>query len=156
MVYRITVRLAGMKALTDSECTRIHLRGSRIEKIFWWGIPPHSPRWSTLTHALTYARSYLHPTCYLSSPSNSILEPPLVLIVELENMLDNPLVVWHWWDIPHFVGEIELCVKLLQGECMDMGLVQGKAVADMVQFIVWEEVTVCRDLQVVNGTLQFR
>ena len=52
-------------------------------------------------------------------------------------MIDHTLLVCGQYslDIPHFVGEIELRVKLLQGECMDMGLVQGKAVADMIQFI---------------------
>ena len=30
MVCGITIRLAGMKALTDSDCTRTHLRGPRI------------------------------------------------------------------------------------------------------------------------------
>ena len=30
MVYGITIRLTGMKAVTDSDCTRTHLWGSRI------------------------------------------------------------------------------------------------------------------------------
>ena len=34
MVYGITIRLAGMKALTDSDCTRTNLRGPRILKNF--------------------------------------------------------------------------------------------------------------------------
>ena len=57
-----------------------------------------------------------------------------VLMVDLHNMVDYLLVLCAW-DVPNFVGETELCVKLLQGECMDMGLVQGKDIADTVQFI---------------------
>ena len=54
-----------------------------------------------------------------------------VLMVDRHNMVDYLLVLCAW-DVPNFVGEIELCVKLLQGECMDMGLVQGKDIADTV------------------------
>ena len=56
-------------------------------------------------------------------------------MVDLHNMVDYLLVLCAW-DVPNFVGEIELCVKLLEGERMDMGLVQGKGIADMVQFIM--------------------
>ena len=78
MVYGITIRLTGMKALTDSDCTRTHLRGPKIEKIFlggeWRG---HAPRpsysWSLLMHTLTHT-----PPATLAPPSSSVLEPPPV------------------------------------------------------------------------------
>ena len=51
-----------------------------------------------------------------------------------------------WLDIPDFVGEIQFSVKLLQGEYMDVGLVQGQGAANMIQLITWEQVAVCCDL----------
>ena len=66
--------------------------------------------------------------------------------------------VWTYWlYIPHSIGEIQFSVKLLQGKCMDLGLVQEKGIANTSKFIMWEEVAVCCNLDVVNvGNLSFR
>ena len=40
-----------------------------------------------------------------------------------------------WLDIPDFVGEVQFSVKLLQGEYMDVGLVQGQGAANLIQLI---------------------
>ena len=37
--------------------------------------------------------------------------------------------------LPDFVGEVQFSVKLLQGEYMDVGLVQGQGAANMIQLI---------------------
>ena len=37
--------------------------------------------------------------------------------------------------LPDFVAEIQFSVKLVQGECMDVGLVQGQGFANMIQLI---------------------
>ena len=34
--------------------------------------------------------------------------------------------------IPHFVGKVQLCVKFLQRERMDVGTVQGQVVANVI------------------------
>ena len=48
--------------------------------------------------------------------------------------------------IPHFVGEVQLCVEFLQRERMDMGRVQEEVIADVIQFVSRKEVAVCGDL----------
>jgi len=52
--------------------------------------------------------------------------------------------------IPHFFGEVQLCVEFLQREHVDMGRVQ-EVTANVTQFISWEEVAVCGDLDTYKG-----
>ena len=37
--------------------------------------------------------------------------------------------------IPNFVGKVQLCVKFLQRERMDVGMVQEEVVANVIQLI---------------------
>ena len=57
-VVSSSIQLSGI----DSDCTRTHLRGPRI---FWWGMPPDPPRWSTLMRSLTH------------TPPATLAPPPL-------------------------------------------------------------------------------
>lgn len=61
----------------------------------------------------------------------------------MNRVVDTP----HFVHIPHFVGEIQFCVKFFQREYMNTGLIQGKAVADMIQFIVRKKVAMRGDLK---------
>jgi len=42
----------------------------------------------------------------------------------------------YWFYIPHSVGKIQFCVKFMQGECMDVGLVQEKGIANTSKFLM--------------------